>query len=243
MSNFVILKSNDDLQHHGIKGQKWGVRRFQNPDGTRTAAGKAREREGSGKRPMSERQLKKQAIARYRAEALEGESKAGKAWAKLTGWDKDYAKAKYAADKKAAKVDRQKKAVKEYSALADKASKLTDKSDDLFREAKEMHKGLGSNVFQRAREVSKAQKGQGSEAAKKYIEKWNKAENLGNQGYDAWIKAKAVYRETGKTKLERIINNFKYDPIVKERKQPWDEKPSNKQPWDEKPSKKNKGNI
>ena len=31
------------FEHHGIKGQKWGVRRFQNRDGTRTAAGKKRE--------------------------------------------------------------------------------------------------------------------------------------------------------------------------------------------------------
>lgn len=30
------------LVHHGIKGQKWGVRRFQNPDGTLTEAGKKR---------------------------------------------------------------------------------------------------------------------------------------------------------------------------------------------------------
>lgn len=30
------------LTHHGIKGQKWGIRRFQNADGTRTAAGKKR---------------------------------------------------------------------------------------------------------------------------------------------------------------------------------------------------------
>lgn len=27
------------LAHHGIKGQKWGIRRFQNEDGTLTKAG------------------------------------------------------------------------------------------------------------------------------------------------------------------------------------------------------------
>ena len=30
------------LMHHGIKGQKWGVRNYQNPDGTLTEAGKKR---------------------------------------------------------------------------------------------------------------------------------------------------------------------------------------------------------
>lgn len=30
------------LTHHGILGQKWGVRRYQNPDGSLTSAGKAR---------------------------------------------------------------------------------------------------------------------------------------------------------------------------------------------------------
>lgn len=29
-----------ELYHHGIKGQRWGVRRYQNPDGTLTAAGR-----------------------------------------------------------------------------------------------------------------------------------------------------------------------------------------------------------
>ena len=32
----------DELYHHGIKGQKWGVRRFQNPDGSLTAEGRKR---------------------------------------------------------------------------------------------------------------------------------------------------------------------------------------------------------
>lgn len=30
------------LAHHGIKGQKWGIRRFQNKDGSLTEAGRKR---------------------------------------------------------------------------------------------------------------------------------------------------------------------------------------------------------
>lgn len=40
MAEYMIVGG--QLYHHGIKGQKWGVRRFQNKDGSYTPAGKKR---------------------------------------------------------------------------------------------------------------------------------------------------------------------------------------------------------
>ena len=36
----LLMGNQQYLMHHGVKGQRWGVRRYQNEDGSLTEAGK-----------------------------------------------------------------------------------------------------------------------------------------------------------------------------------------------------------
>ena len=47
MENKYILNPDGELYHYGIKGQKWGIRRYQNKNGTLKLAGKKRRKDTS----------------------------------------------------------------------------------------------------------------------------------------------------------------------------------------------------
>ena len=57
-----------ELYHHGIKGQKWGVRRFQNKDGSLTPAGERRYDEPNKRQEKTHKIPKKKSLHRLKLE-------------------------------------------------------------------------------------------------------------------------------------------------------------------------------
>lgn len=64
MMNDYIWTDGTELYHHGIKGQKWGVRRFQNEDGTLTDRGRDRYLKLDAKINKTEEKIKKLSLKR-----------------------------------------------------------------------------------------------------------------------------------------------------------------------------------
>lgn len=78
---FDEMENGSFLEHHGILGQKWGIRRFQNYDGTLKAAGKRRAKTDRDKERAERKKAraeKKEAKAQAKAEKAKAELDAAK---------------------------------------------------------------------------------------------------------------------------------------------------------------------
>ena len=168
---YVIL--NDELYHHGIKGQKWGVRRFQNSDGSLTTAG----------------------AKRYGSDGSSGSSKPSRT------------------EKKAAKREAKEKNINEYKKILSDTKKAYAESDKMFDEAKKVYDSLGPNRIARMKEVSKAHKGKGSEAAKKYLDLYDKAAKVADDAFDRKTEAKYYNKNYTKSIQKKAEKRLKSEEM------------------------------
>lgn len=106
----MSIVNTGELMHYGVKGMKWGVRRYQNYDGTLTAAGRNRvskqyKRMVQGTQKNFAKKRRKMYLDSYNSAAdymnregiskfnAQQEKKYGKTYAKRTGYAEDYTKA------------------------------------------------------------------------------------------------------------------------------------------------------
>lgn len=210
---------NGQLFHHGVKGMKWGRRRYQNSDGSLTAAGRKRyggaadikeiDRNYRSEKRAINKTYDKEFNAAYRKHqtSLPFTKRRKEANAEMDAAGKKFRDARDAAKEKH-RVDREaaaKAAVKKYDKMYDDAAASSDKADAQWAKAKEMYKSLGRTPIERIYKVMK-----NTPEAQKYSEMYDRASRNSDIADQKWTKVKSEYKNTGRNFVNRVVNNVKY---------------------------------
>lgn len=145
----------NELYHYGIRGMKWGQRRFQNPDGSLTTLGQKRYgKSGYASASRMTKDLnkldKERAEATYRSRQISRAKRVERLKSKLGKVDNAEKKAKI--EKKIDKLtngmsERRKAKVEGYNKLAEKSKQMADK---ILARAKESRYTVNSKLVRRA---------------------------------------------------------------------------------------------
>ena len=216
------LISKDELYHHGIKGQKWGVRRYQYDDGTLTPAGLRRYSNAEDRARKAESEYSK--VHNFN-ESLQNKKRASHA--RVEEFYSNKAKdRRNKADKakflKGFAEDRAQRAEEEYQQVK-----------DIHRRSEERQKARHNRLEHPYAEKAKDRRQKADEIldigrkVKTYTDKYNKAFDLTTQFEQAWDEAQDAINnkesaESVKQKYEKSLKlNAEMEQAWKDTKEPY----------------------
>lgn len=208
------------LAHHGIKGQKWGVRRYQNEDGSYKSGAEGRydsdPKSSSGGGKSSKQEQIRSNVKSYQKEYNKASSMSDKAdaqWRKADELRKSLGKT--GIGRTIAAMRGKSEAAKAYNKQYEKASKMSDDADAQWTKAKEMYKGTGKTKIGRvlnnikyddqveakraAKQKSKEEKeAKIREAVEEYQKAYDKASSMSDASDAAFSKAFDTRKSQGR---------------------------------------------